>query len=440
MAKFTIKGGQPLYGSIRLGGAKNASFKQMIASLIPQGETRLLNFSHIEDVQITSDIIKSLGATARNAGERTLFIDPQSLKTYSIAGKFGPVSRASTMFIPALLHRFGKASVPLPGGDRIGTRPLDRHFQALEKMGVTFHHTPTRVEASVNTLTGTTYKFAKNSHTGTETLIMAAILAHGKTVIENAALEPEVDDLIQLLVDMGAHIRRRPGRIIEIEGVDKLHPTIHSIIPDRNAAVSYACAAIATKGDIIVENAVSDHLIAFLDKLDEIGAGYDVGNYGIRFYYKGPFSATDMVTAPHPGFMTDWQPVWTVLMTQAAGESIIHETIFPNRFQHVDSLVKLGANITYHSLTVDDPEKTYNFNTTEETLKQPHAIKITGPTPLKGGQHQIFDLRSGATMVLAALTTKEQTTLDSIEQIDRGYEAFDRRLRSMGANIVRQPA
>ncbi|MFC1751212.1 UDP-N-acetylglucosamine 1-carboxyvinyltransferase [Pseudomonadota bacterium] len=437
MAKFSITGGKPLYGSVRLGGAKNASYKIMIASLLAGGESRLLNFSHIHDVTITRHIIESLGGNTRQAGERNIFINPQKLISSTVADEYGPQSRASTMFLPILLHRFGQASVPAPGGDDIGTRPLGRHFDGLKSMGVTIKADGNRIHAHAKKLKGVTYKFAKNTHTGTETLILAAVRATGVTTLENAALEPEIDDLISFLNNMGANIRRRPGKIIQIQGVSKLKPAIHSIMPDRNEAVSYACAAIATKGDVIVENADPHQLEAFLEKLEDIGAQYEIGSYGIRFFTKNSLKATDITTKPHPGFMTDWQPLWTVLATQLQGESIIHETIFPNRFQHVDGLNQRGANINHHQVSVDNPSKTYNFNIANDSASKPHAIKVQGPTPLKATKTQVYDLRSGATMVLAALIAPGQSILEKVELIDRGYESFDQRLRSLGADIKR---
>lgn len=437
MSSFTITGGKPLNGLVRLGGAKNASYKLMIASLLSKGESRLLNFSHIHDVDITRQIIESLGGKTYNAGERTIFIQSDSLSTYQIDSKFGPQSRASTMFIPVLLHRFGQASVPNPGGDKIGARPLDRHFQGLEAMGATISQTGDRIIAKAEKLHSTTFKFDKNSHTGTETLVLAAVLATGTTTLKNAALEPEIDDLIEFLNDMGAQIRRRPGRVIEIKGVDQLKPTIYKIMPDRNEAVSYACAAITTKGDIIVENAQAHNLQAFLDKLEEIGAGYEIGKYGIRFFHKPNLTAADIVTTPHPGFMTDWQPLWTVLATQLSGDSIIHETIFPNRFQHVDGLKQFGAQIKFIDIKVDDPKKTYNFNPGQNEQFTQHAISVTGPTQLKPADLTVYDLRSGATMVLAALAAPGQSHIHKVELIDRGYEAFDHRLASLGADITR---
>jgi UDP-N-acetylglucosamine 1-carboxyvinyltransferase len=437
MAKYIIDGGSPLYGSVRLGGAKNASFKLMIASLLTSGETRLLNFSHINDVYLTRDIITSLGGRVRSAGERTWFIDSDFLRSFTIDAKFGADSRASSLFVGPLLHRFHKAVFPLPGGDKLGHRPLDRHFAGLQALGASVRFINGQCEVSCARLHGAAYTFAKPSHTGTETLIMAAVLAEGKTVIHNAALEPEIDDLIAFLNQMGAKIKRTRHRTIAIIGVPKLQPTIYRIMPDRNEAVSYACAAIATKGDIIVENARTHHLEAFLDKLKAIGGGYDTGNFGIRFYYQQPLKATDVITGPHPGFMTDWQPLWAVLMTQAGGQSIIHEAVHPNRFQYVDGLLRMGARIEKFNPPVTDLAKTYHFNPEDDRPAYHHAIRITGPTPLKAGNMDVPDLRAGATFVLAALVASGRTTLNHIEHIERGYENLETRLQAIGAKIRR---
>lgn len=438
MGSFIIQGGAPLHGSVRLGGAKNASFKLMIASLLAKGESRLLNFSHIDDVNTTREIIEDLGGKTRNAGERTMFIDTNPVNSWVIPQKYGKLSRASTLFLGPLLARFGKAQVPFPGGDAIGSRPIDRHLDGLRALGakLTVNRHDITAECK-NGLKGATYTFEKNTHTGTETLLLAAVCAKGTTVLKNAALEPEVDDLIEFLNNMGAHIRRRLHKIIEIEGVPELHATIHRIMPDRNEAVSYACAAIATKGDIIVENARRDHLEAFLNKLEEVGAGYEVGNYGIRFYHKGSLRCADVTTIPHPGFMTDWQPLWAVLMTQAKGESEIFETVSSNRFQYVNALRDMGAEIETFNPVVEHPEDTYNFNMEEDKPEYIHAIRITGPAKLHPGEFTVHDLRAGATIVLGALTAKGKTILHNVEEIDRGYEKLDDRLRSMGASIVR---
>jgi UDP-N-acetylglucosamine 1-carboxyvinyltransferase len=437
MATFEISGGQSLYGSVRLGGAKNASFKIMIASLLCQAESRLLNFSHISEVEMVGQVIKSIGASLSKRGERTLFINPESLKTYQIPEKYGEQSRSAPMFLPILLHRFNKAWVPVPGGDKIGKRPIDWHLEALRQMGASIEAGNGFIKAETHGLHGIDYTFPKNSHTGTETVIMAAVLAKGKTTIRNAALEPEIDDLISYLNHCGARIRRRLTRIIEIDGVAKLNGAIHRIMPDRNEAISYACAALSTKGDIIVENAQVNNLTAFLDKLEEIGAGFEIGNYGIRFFYKENMRGADIMTEPHPGFMTDWQPLWAVLATQLMGESTIHETVYPSRFQYLKHLELMGAKIKLFNPSVEHPEKIYNFGQAEDNADALHACTITGPVTLSSGEFTCHDLRHGATLVLAALAAKGNTKLHMVEHIDRGYEDLDGRLNSMGASIIR---
>lgn len=435
MSYLKIIGGTPLHGSVRIGGAKNASFKLMIASLLASSESRLLNFSQISDVDLVGRIIQYLGGSVSKAGERALFIDPASLQNFEIDAAHGEQGRFSNMFIPILLHRFGRARVPAPGGDKIGKRPLERHFEGLIALGAKITTEGQMIVAEARELTGTRYRFAKNTHTGTETLLMAAVMATGTTVLENAALEPEIDDLILFLNNMGAKITRKPNRTIVIEGVSKLSGAIHRLIPDRNEAVSYACTALATKGDVIIENAIPQHLTAFLETLDRIGGNYEIGDYGIRFYYEKPLKAADVSTAVEPGFMTDWQPLWATLMTQAVGVSTIHETIMTQRFQYVEELQSMGAHIELFQPEVADPEKTYNFNLSDDKSNAQHAIRITGPSQLRAGSFTVKDLRHGATLVQAALTAEGESQIYGVEQIFRGYESLDTRLRSMGANI-----
>lgn len=438
MEKFIITGGKKLTGSIRLGGAKNASFKLMIAALLAKGESRLLNIPHIIDVQITRSIIENLGGKVRSAGERMLCIEAGKLKSHEIPQRFGKLSRASTMFTGPLLARFGEAVVPLPGGDKIGARPLDRHFAGLIALGASVKKRGSLVQITAKNLKGANFKFEKNTHTGTETLILAAVTAQGKTILENSALEPEIDDLISMLNNMGAKVRRRLNRRIEIIGVNKLHPTIHRIMPDRNESVSYACAAIATGGDIIVENARPEHLRAFLEVLEDAQGGFELGKFGIRFYKKQGLRATSVTTEPYPGFMTDWQPLWAVLMTQARGTSIIHEAVHNSRFQYVADLNKMcRRKITFFNPQVEDPERFYNFNLKDDEQTNYHAVKITGPTSLKSSKFKVHDLRAGATLVLASLIANGKSEIYGIDHIDRGYENLDGRLIDLGANIKR---
>lgn len=437
MEVFKITGGSPLHGSVRIGGAKNASYKLMIAALLGSSESRLLNFSHISDVEKVAEIINQLGGTAKRAGERAIFVHARQLTSWQLNPADGAQGRFSPFFIPIFLAKFGKAVVPAPGGDKIGKRPLDRLFSGLTALGASIREENGQYIAETSGLVGTTYRFEKNTHTGTETMLMAAVLAKGNTVLENAALEPEVDDLIAFLNSMGARITRKPNKVIEVEGVPELHGAIYKIMPDRNEAVSYACAALVTKGDVIIENARAEDLTAFLAALDAINAGYEVGSYGIRFYYKGPLRATDIVTAEEPGFMTDWQPLFATVLTQAEGTSSIHETIMENRFQYVKELVSMGADIKLYQPEVSDPNATYNFNISDFDPGRQHALTITGPTALKAGNFTVHDLRHGATLILAALSASGTSHIAGVAHVDRGYEALAERLQSMGADITR---
>lgn len=438
--KLVIQGGTPLSGVVRLGGAKNASYKLMIASLMADSKSCLLNLPDIEDVYLVADVIKKLGGKVWEAGPKMLFLDPRGIDQFEIANEYGPLSRASTLFIGPLLAKFSKAKLPLPGGDQIGVRPLDRHLAGLKKLGVDYEYHDGFLHLETDQLIGANYRFAKNTHTGTETLIMAAVLAEGTTILENAAQEPEIDDLILFLNEMGARVRRRANRVIEIEGVSQLHGAIHQVMPDRNEAVSYACAAVATKGDVIIENAQCQDFTAFIDKLEEAGGGFEAGNYGARFFYQDKLRATDVATGIHPGFMTDWQPLWTTLISQAEGDSIVHETVMQNRFQYIEHLNKMGADIKPIELDVPYPEKIYNFNWKDRKESDIHAIKISGPTQFTGGKFKVCDLRAGATILLAAISGQGQTILTDVNQIDRGYEQIDVKLRSLGANIERARA
>lgn len=437
MEAFTITGNTPLHGSVRIGGAKNASYKLMIASLLAQSESRLLNFSHISDVETVANIIEQSGCLVKKSGERAVFIDPRGLNSTDLSHINGKQGRFSTLFIAPLLARHGHAIVPVPGGDQIGKRPLERHFQGLEALGAQIEERDGLIIARAEKLTGTTYRFAKNTHTGTETVLLAAVLAEGTTILENAAEEPEVDDLIAFLNAMGARVSREPNKIIRIEGVSGLHGAIHKIMPDRNEAVSYACAALVTKGDVIIENARPEHLTAFLSALDAIGAGYEIGSYGIRFFWKEQLRATNIATAIEPGFMTDWQPLFATVLTQCQGTSVLHETVMQERFQYVEQLKNMGADIERFQPEVEDPDATYNFNLADDAPGATHAIRINGPTNLIAGTFEVHDLRHGATLLIAAMAADGISTITGIEHIERGYEALPERLNSMGATITR---
>lgn len=435
---YIIQGGTPLRGSLRVGGAKNASYKLMIAALLADTHSTILNFSHISDVDLVARCINQLGASAKTYGERAYLVDPRGLQHFEVAQEFGEGSRASSMLLAPLLAKFGEARVPLPGGDKIGARPLERHIMGLEALGATVIHKDNYLIATATELHGAEYTFAKNSHTGTETMILAAVKAKGTTVLNNAAEETEVDDLITFLNAMGAKVKRTGDRQITIHGVEHLHGAIHRIMPDQNQVVSFACAALASKGDIIVEDTRAQDLTAFIEALDQAGAGYEVGSYGMRFFYHQPLTATRVVTQVHPGFKTDWQPLWVTLMTQAQGESTLHETVSQSRFAYTKSLTEMGAHFNLFNPEVTNPDQTYNFNLEDATPSDFHAVTISGPQPLHGTEVTVKDLRHGATMLIAGIIATGETVIhDPENHIDRGYEAIEETLASLGANIRR---
>lgn len=438
MEKLIIEGGVPLSGEINLSGAKNSGYKIIIASLLADSPSLITGFPQIGDVEITKEIIKKIGGRTKEEGE-ALKIFPQKINSFQVPFEFGEKSRTCILFVGPLLFRFGKAVVPFPGGDRIGERPLERHFEGLETLGVKVRTKGEFFELSAPKLQGGRYRFSKNTHTGTENLIMTAVGAEGETVLENAAQEPEVDDLIAFLNKMGAKVKRVRPRTIVIKGVKKFSGAKHWVMPDKNEAVTFAIASLATGGDILVKRAEPDLLVSFLEKFKVAGGDYEIKKEGIRFRRKGKIiKATNITTGIYPGFLTDWQPLWTVLMTQARGTSIIHETIYPNRFGYVPYLTKMGAKTELFSPKVSHPEAFYNFNWRQENSKYFHAARIFGPRRLHGVRIKIPDIRAGAALCLAALVAKGKSEFSGLEHIDRGYEDLDSKFASLRAKIRRE--
>lgn len=441
MDKFVITGGKPLQGEVRLGGAKNVALKLLVASLLTDETLVIRNVPEIRDVDLMLEVLTSLGVKVGRSKD-TITAQNGHVGQFQVPLDIGARLRTSSMVIGPLLARAGRAMIPNPGGCRIGARPIDRHIAALREMGASIAY---RSEdgyfyaASPRGLHGTTYEFAKNSHTGTETMILAAVLAKGKTVIKGAAEEVEVDELIALLNHMGARIRRSAPREITIEGVSTLHGAQYSIMPDRNEEVTFAIAAAVTGGEITVIGSGRPHLSAFLTAFTAAGGTYEATSETHTCYSRGAsLRAVDVVTAPHPGFMTDWQAPWAVLMTQAAGIATIHETVFENRFGYAEELKKMGAQIESINVEVADPQQFYNFNWEDHQDGDAHAIRIHGPTKLHNAILTMNDLRAGATLVLGALAAEGQSVLHGVEHIDRGYEKIEERLRVLGAQIERQ--
>lgn len=478
MDKLIITGGTKLFGTTNVSGSKNVALKAAVAACLTGEKVTIHNVPLLSDFRIMMDIIVDFGGTVESH-DHTVVIQLQEFKSSKIALDEAAQTRTASMFIAPLLARNGYAIIPNPGGCRIGARPIDRTIEGLKQMGAEidyksedgFFHASTHgdqigvrpmdrtikgleemgaqidydqddrtyhaVSHEGGRLKGVNYHFDKNTHTGTETLIIAATLADGKTVLENAAQEPEIDELIEMLNGMGAKIKRVKPRTIEIIGVEKLHGTTFTIGADRNEIVTFAIGAIATKGDVFIEGAKEQGLEEFLEELDNVGGGYEIEDNGIRFFYKQPLKATDITTKPYPGFMTDWQAPWAILMTQANGESIVHETVFESRFGYVKELQKMGAKIEMFNPKVDNPEKVYNFNKEDKKEGVFHAIKISGPSNLHSAFVIMSDLRAGATLAIAALVAKGTSHLTGVEKLDRGYEAFEKRLTNLGATIER---
>lgn len=439
MERFEIVGGKKLKGQVNVFGSKNVVLKVLVAACLTNEEIYIDNVPLISDVYAMTEIIEHLGGKVEFKDHRFV-IKVEDFLSNKIALEKAAEARTSFMFLAPLLIRKKEAIIPNPGGCRIGARPIDRVIGGLKKMGVRvkysskdgfFHAT------APNGLNGAYYKFEKSTHTGTETMLIAAVMAKGKTILENAAQEPEIDELIAFLRRMGAKIVREKPRRIVIEGVEKLGGASFIIAPDRNEVVTLAVAAIITQGDIFIKDISKRGLEEFLEMLRKIGAGFEVKKDGIRFFYKGPLKPSDVTTTFYPGFMTDWQGPWAVLMTQANGVSTIHEAVYENRFNYVGELRKMGADVELYNPKVINPAKFYNFNIKDDKKTNLHAAKITGPANLHNGILNMTDIRAGATLVLGALVASGESVLFGLEYLDRGYEQFEQRLKILGAKIKR---
>ena len=446
MQKFIIDGGVPLKGQVQISGAKNAAIKMVAASLLTSEEVVLENIPRIDDVGIIVKIVENLGVKTEFLDDKVLGMRADEIFSSEVPHSLGVGSRSAIMTIGPLLARFGEATISEPSGCRIGLRPIDRHLAALERLGCSVEFEGGVYKITAPRLKGADIVLSKNTVMGTESILLAAILAEGETVVSNAAEEPEVDDLIELLVKMGGKVKRdeqEPRRIV-IEGVRELHGARHKILPDRIEAVTFAVAAAATRGDVTLTNVRPLDLTAFTAKLEKMGVGFDIQKQTLRVWLeKGEaLKPGEIETAPHPGFMTDWQQPTAVLLTQAVGESTLHETVYEDRFEYIKELKKMGAHIkllTSSEAGVAFDPSNYNFDRIDDD--EPKSIaKIFGPTSLSGQKLQITDLRAGAALVLAALAAEGISEISGVEHIDRGYEQFDEKLRGLGAKIERVEA
>ena len=421
MEQLVIHGGNPLRGRVKIGGAKNAVLPIIAAALLgSRGESVLEDVPALEDVYTIAAVLRSLGVQADySAAEHRLRIDAEKIETVSAPFDLVRKMRASFLIMGPLLAREGHAEIALPGGCAIGTRPIDLHLKGFEALGAEIEITQGAIHASApHGLKGARIYFDFPSVGATENVMMAASCAEGQTILENPALEPEIVDLANYLNVMGAQIRGAGTNQIKIDGVPGLTAAAYTIIPDRIEAGTYMVAAAMTRGDVFIENAISEHLKPVVAKLKEAGAMIEEDIAGIRVRADQPMQAIDLKTLPYPGFPTDMQAQFMALLSVAEGTSVVTETVFENRFMHVEELQRMGAQIRVEGRTAT----------------------VEGGASLSGGAVRATDLRAGAAMVLAGLVAEGETRIGYIHHIDRGYDDLVAKLVALGADIKRVDA
>src|SRR4051794_8779611 len=413
MDKIVIKGGERLRGEVRVSGAKNAALPILCSSLLATGRSMYRNVPALGDVNTMKKLLAQLGAEVEGKGVTS--VDTSKITNFEAPYELVKTMRASALVLGPLVGRYGEARVSLPGGCAIGARPIDQHLKGLAMMGARIELEHGTVTAKAKRLRGATIVMDLVTVTGTENLMMAAVLAKGRTTLENCACEPEVEELARVLNKMGARISGAGTSLITIEGVDELQPVDHSIIPDRIEAGTLLVAAAITRGDVLVRDCLPEHLDAVLAKLRASGVEVTAEGDGIRVRAKSELKPADISTQPFPGFPTDMQAQFMVLMTRARGQSVLSETIFENRYMHVPELQRMGADIVVEGRT---------------------AI-VRGPTKLTGATVMATDLRASASLVLAGLIAEGTTEILRIYHLDRGYDRLDKKLRALGADVRR---
>ena len=415
MQKIVIRGGARLAGEVRVSGSKNAALPILASSLLASGRSIYRNVPALGDVRTMGRLLERLGAGFSEPQRGTAHVDTSTINQYEAPYDLVKTMRASVLVLGPLVARHGQARVSLPGGCAIGARPIDQHLKGLAAMGARIDLEHGYVNAKARRLRGATIVFDMPTVTGTENLMMAAALAKGRTTLENAAREPEVEELGRVLNKMGARIRGAGSSLITVEGVDELQPIEHAVIPDRIEAGTLLVAAAITRGDVLVRDCLPEHLEAVIAKLRAAGAEVTAEGDGIRVRGKSEFKPADISTQPFPGFPTDMQAQFMVMTTRARGQSVLSETIFENRYMHVPELQRMGADIVVEGRT---------------------AI-VRGPTKLTGATVMATDLRASACLVLAGLIAEGKTEILRIYHLDRGYDRLDKKLRALGADVRR---
>lgn len=417
MDKLLIRGGRPLHGEVAISGAKNAALPILCAGLLTSDTLVLDNVPELRDIGTTLRLLERLGVAYRNGRGRHVELDASQVSSVEAPYELVKTMRASILVLGPLLARFGEARVSLPGGCAIGQRPVDQHIRGLAAMGAEIRIERGYVVARAKRLKGTTIRTDMVTVTGTENLMMAATLAEGRTILENAAREPEVVDLAELLIKMGARIQGHGTDRIVIDGVERLHGAEHRIVPDRIEAGTFLCAVGATGGEIVLRDTAAHTMGAILDKLREAGVHIEEDGSLIRARMSARPRATGFRTQEYPGFPTDMQAQLMALNTIAEGTAVIVETIFENRYMHAPELSRMGAHIEVEGDT---------------------AV-VTGVPALSGAAVMATDLRASASLVIAGLAAEGETCVDRIYHLDRGYERMEEKLRTLGADIQRLP-
>jgi UDP-N-acetylglucosamine 1-carboxyvinyltransferase len=415
MDRLLVAGGARLSGTVHVSGAKNSALKLMAASLLAPGASVISNVPRIRDCAVMAEMLEHLGMSVElsNGSAR---LDAREITCVETPHELARQVRASIVMLGPLLTRCGRARVALPGGDDIGARPVNLHVRGLERMGATISSDHGYLVAEAHALRGASITLDYPSVTATENLLLAAVLARGSTVIDNAAREPEIADLALFLAAMGAQVDGAGTSTIQIEGVDALHPADHTAVPDRIEAGTWASAAVATLGDVTIDNARPEHLELLLAKLADAGAVIDVDERGLRIRQHVRQGPMDLVTLPYPGIATDFQPILLAMLAVADGTSIVTENVFESRFLYVGELQRMGADIR----------------------TQAHHAVIRGVPRLSAAPVRALDIRAGMALVIAALSADGVTEIADVHHIDRGYEDFEGKLASLGAEIRRE--
>ena len=444
MSGIIVEGGVPLTGSVTISGAKNSALKIIHAAMFSNEDVFVDNVPRIENVLTDMEIIRLLGGKAEWISKNRVVLNGARLESHEIPYELGSKNRTSILLALPLLVKFGKALVPKPGGGRIGFIPINRLLENWGALGFKVEENAKYYRISVGVPKATNITFKINTHMGTDCAILSSIFVPGQTTINNAAEEPEVDELINFCNLIGADISRVEPRKIVVNGKNVFGPTTKEsgefrVGSDRNEVVTFAVAAIVTGGNVIIRGVARNSILSFISALSKIGCGYELTGDEMRVWHNGQeLTPINITTAPAPGFMTDWQPLITLLLTLASGESIVHDTVFTDRFGYIKDLNRMGSKIelfepTQLGLVSEVSDEGYDV----ARLGEPKtAAKIKGPTKLKGERILIPDLRAGATLILAALSATGKSDISGYENVERGYEDFISKLTQLGARIT----